>query len=62
MEHTGTRQRLMYAGIGLVFALLLTLYFVYQIRVVVLVFLLTLLFSIIVSGPVDYLSRKGLRR
>jgi predicted PurR-regulated permease PerM len=52
----------MYAGIGLVFALLLTLYFVYQIRVVVLVFLLTLLFSIIVSGPVDYLSRKGLRR
>ena len=52
----------MYAGIGLVFALLLALYFVYQIRVVVLVFLLTLLFSIVISGPVDYLARRGLRR
>jgi predicted PurR-regulated permease PerM len=53
---------LMYAGIGLVFALLLALYFVYQIRVVVLVFLMTLLFSIVISGPVDYLARRGLRR
>jgi predicted PurR-regulated permease PerM len=52
----------MYAGIGLVFALLLALYFVYQIREVVLVFLATLLFSIIISGPVDYLARKGLGR
>lgn len=52
----------MYAGIGLVFALLLAMYFVYQIRVVALVFLLTLLFSIIVSGPVDFLERRGLRR
>jgi predicted PurR-regulated permease PerM len=52
----------MYAGIGLVFALLLALYFVYQIRAVALVLLLTLLFSIIISAPVDYLSRRGLRR
>lgn len=52
----------MYAGIGLVFVLLLALYFVYQIQVVVLVFLLTLLFSIIISGPVDLLSHKGLKR
>lgn len=62
MENIGSRGRLMYAGIGLVFALLLGLYFVYQIRVVVLVFLLTLLFSIIISGPVDYLARRGLGR
>ncbi len=52
----------MYAGIGLVFALLLGLYFVYQIQVVALVFLLTLLLSIIVSGPVDFLERRGLGR
>lgn len=52
----------MYAGIGLVFALLLALYFVYQIRVVALVMLLTALFSIIVSGPVDFLERRGVGR
>src|SRR5215212_9864729 len=52
----------MYAGIGVVFAILLTLYFLYQARVVVLVFLLTLLVSIIVSGPVNYLARRGVRR
>ena len=51
-----------YVGIGLSFGLLLALYFVYQLRVVVLVFLVTLLFSIIVSWPVDYLARKGLGR
>ena len=62
MENIGTRGRLMYAGIGLVVALVLTLYFLYQARVIVLVFLVTLLFSIIVSGPVDYLARRGLRR
>ena len=62
MDHTGARGRLMYAGIGLVFAILLGLYFLYQVRVVVLVFLLTLLVSIIVDGPVSYLARKGLGR
>jgi len=35
---------------------------VYQIAVVVLVLLLTLLFSVIISGPVDYLERRGVGR
>ncbi len=58
----GTQRRNIYVGIGLVFALFLAIYFVYHIRAIVLVFLLTLLFSIIVSGPVDYLQRKGIGR
>ncbi len=58
----GTQRRNIYVGIGLAFALFLTVYFVYQIRAIVLVFLLTLLFSIIISGPVDYLQRKGVGR
>lgn len=58
----GTQRRNIYVGIGLAFALFLTVYFVYQIRAIVLVFLLTLLFSIIISGPVDYLQRKGIGR
>ena len=62
MEQPGSQWRLMYAGIALVFALLLALYFVYHIRVVALVLLLTILFSIIVSGPVDFLERRGLGR
>src|SRR5215217_6154909 len=52
----------MYVGIGLAFALFLALYFVYQVRAVMLVLLLTLLFSVIISRPVDYLARKGLGR
>jgi predicted PurR-regulated permease PerM len=62
LEQPGSQWRLLYAGIGLVFALLLAMYFVYQIRVVALVMLLTALFSIIVSGPVDFLERRGLGR
>jgi predicted PurR-regulated permease PerM len=62
LEQPGSQSRLLYAGIGLVFALLLAMYFVYQIRVVALVMLLTALFSIIVSGPVDFLERRGLGR
>ena len=58
----GTQRRNIYVGIGLAFALFLAIYFVYHIRAIVLVFLLTLLFSIIVSGPVDYLQRKGIGR
>jgi len=53
---------MVYVGIGLVFALLLASYLVYQIAVVVLVLLLTLLFSVIISGPVDYLERQGVGR
>ena len=62
MEKAGTRWRLVYAGVMLFFALLVALYFVYHIQVVVLVFLLTLLFSIIVSGPVDWIERRGVGR
>ena len=53
---------MVYTGVTLFFVLLVALYFVYYIRIVVLVFLLTLLFSIIVSGPVDRLCRRGLGR
>jgi predicted PurR-regulated permease PerM len=53
---------MVYAGIGLVFALLLAVYLVYKIAVVVLVLLVTLLFSIIISAPVDYLGRQGVGR
>ena len=59
---TEMQRRNVYIGIGLSFALLIATYFVYHIRPVVMVFLLTLLFSIIVSWPVDYLARKGLGR
>src|SRR5215217_6729571 len=57
-----TRERMVYVGIGLVFALVLASYLVYQIAVVVLVFLLTMLFSVIISGPVDYLESRGVGR
>ena len=56
------RGRMVYVGVGLVFALLLASYLLYQITVVVLVLLLTLLFSVIISGPVDYLERRGVGR
>ena len=57
-----TRLRMVYVGVGLVFAILLLSYLVYQISLIVLVFLLTLLFSIIISGPVDYLEHWGIGR
>jgi len=56
------QKRNIYVGVGLVFALLLAMYFVSQIREVVLAFLLALLLSIIISGPVNYLTRKGIGR
>ncbi|MDQ4126735.1 MAG: AI-2E family transporter [Actinomycetota bacterium] len=55
-------ERTVYTGISLVFALLLALYLVYKISVVVLVLLVTLLFSIIISAPVDYLNHRGVGR
>ncbi len=58
----GMQRRNIYVGVGLVFALLLAIHFVSQIRGVVLAFLLALLFSIIISGPVNYLVRKGVGR
>jgi predicted PurR-regulated permease PerM len=56
------RTRMVYVGIGLIFALLVASYLVYQIAVVVLVLLLTMLFSVIISAPVDYLERRGMSR
>jgi predicted PurR-regulated permease PerM len=51
--------RTAYTVIGLVFALFVGGYFVYRISGVVLAFLLTILLSIILSAPVNYLARKG---
>jgi len=48
--------------IGVVLTLLLGIYFVSQIPHIVLLFLLTLLFAIVLSGPVNYLAQKGLPR
>lgn len=55
-------ERGIYLGVVLLFALLVGSYFVYQLQQVVLTFLLTLLFAVIVSGPVNYLARRGLSR
>jgi predicted PurR-regulated permease PerM len=51
--------RTAYTVIGLVFALLLGWYFAYRTSGVILAFLLTILLSIILSAPVNYLARKG---
>ncbi len=56
------RARTIYLGIGLVFALAVFAYFIYEIRTIVLVLLLTLLFSIIISAPVDYLAHRRIPR
>jgi predicted PurR-regulated permease PerM len=55
-------ERMVYVGIGLVVALLLAGYLIYKIAVVVLVLLLTILFSVIISAPVDYLNQRGIGR
>ncbi|MGB3680896.1 MAG: AI-2E family transporter [Rubrobacteraceae bacterium] len=57
-----TRGRVIYAGIALVFTLALVSYLAYQISLIVLVLLLTMLFSIIISGPIDYLEQRGIAR
>lgn len=62
VERSGMQGRTAYVTIGLVFAFLLGVYFVYPIRVVTQVFLLALFFSIIISAPVDYLARRGIAR
>ena len=62
MERSGMQGRKAYATIGLALAFLLGVYFVYPIRVVVLVFLLTLLLSTVMSAPVNYLARQGMPR
>ena len=55
-------KNLLYAGLVSLLALSLGIYFVYPVRVVVLVLLLTMLLTIILGAPVDYLARKGLSR
>jgi predicted PurR-regulated permease PerM len=62
MAKTVVSERTLYVGIGLVFALLVGGYFVYEIGGVVLAFLLSVLFSIIFGAPVNYLARRGLPR
>jgi predicted PurR-regulated permease PerM len=54
--------RTAYTVIGLVFALLLGGYFAYRTSGAILAFLLTILLSIILSAPVNYLARKGVPR
>jgi predicted PurR-regulated permease PerM len=54
--------RTAYTVIGLVFALLVGGYFAYRTTGVILAFLLTILLSIILSAPVNYLAKKGLAR
>ena len=58
----GPPGRTVYVGVLLLFALAIASYFVYQVGQVILVLLLTLLFAVIVSGPVDYLDRRGVTR
>ena len=59
MDRPVASGRTAYTVIGLVFALLVGGYFVYRISGVVLAFLLTILLSIILSAPVNYLARRG---
>jgi predicted PurR-regulated permease PerM len=61
-SNENSRERTVYVAIALVFALLLAGYLIYKITVVVLVLLVTLLFSIIISAPVDYLTHRGFGR
>lgn len=51
-----------YAVFFSVLALSLGIYFIYPIRVVVLVLLLTMLLAVVLGAPVDYLARRGIPR
>ncbi len=55
-------RRAVYAGVLLLFVLAVGSYLVYEISQVILTLLLTLLLVIIISGPVNYLHRRGLGR
>ena len=59
MDRPEASGRTAYTVIGLVFALLLGWYFAYRTSGVILAFFLTILLSIILSAPVNYLARKG---
>jgi predicted PurR-regulated permease PerM len=64
MEEYKALSHIIYGGIyravGLILALLLGLYFIYEIRTIVLVLLMALLFAVVLSGPVNYLARRGI--
>lgn len=60
MEEPKAKPR--YKDIGLVFAILIGIYLIYQIPQIILLFLLTLLFAIVLSGPVNYLARLRIPR
>jgi len=64
MDEYKALSRIVYGGIyraiGLILALLLGLYFIYEIRTIVLVLLMALLFAVVLSGPVNYLARRGI--
>lgn len=62
MEHPKTRGWGAYVGAGMVVAVPLGVYYFYPVRVIALGALLTLLFAVVLSAPVDYLARRGLRR
>ena len=59
MDRPTASGRTAYTVIGLVFALLLGGYFAYRTSGVILAFLLTILLSIILSAPVNFLARRG---
>jgi predicted PurR-regulated permease PerM len=58
----GSIYRAVYVGVALFFAVLFSALFIYQIRGIVLALLLTLLFAIILSAPVNYMARRGVPR
>src|SRR5918994_7649266 len=64
MDEYKALSRIVYGGIyraiGLILTLLLGLYFIYEIRTIVLVLLMALLFAVVLSGPVNYLARRGI--
>ena len=62
MDRPVASGRTAYTVIGLVFALLVGWYFAYRTSGVILAFLLTILLSIILSAPVNYLARRGVPR
>ena len=62
MEHSDKQDWRAYVGLLLLVAVPLGIYFVYPIRIIVIVSLLMLLFAVILSAPVDYLARRGLGR
>ena len=62
LEESRISSRTVYLGIVLFVTLLVGLYFIYQVSTIALAFLLTMLFSAVLDGPVGYLAQRGLLR